>query len=90
MKLEFKPKFSDGLVALDDISVGELFIYAKEDAVNPAIWMKIEGDKCLCIESNGEDSAITGYTSSGLIKRIKIWKVLDTTLVIHNHLVNED
>lgn len=88
MKLEFKPNVNDIFVALEDISVGELFIYAKEDAVNPPIWMKIDGDNYLCIETNGEEDLINGYTCDTLVKNSKIWKILDATLVIHNHVVN--
>lgn len=89
MKLEFKPVINSTLVSLDEIDVGEVFIYGQSGHLDSPVWMKTDSeDVYLCIESNGDDSAITGYTSSNLIKRSKIWKVLDTTLVIHNHVVH--
>lgn len=91
MKLEFKPNVNDILVSLEDISVGELFIYAKEDAVNPPIWMKTsDDDTCVCISSNGDSTTLQGDLSVSLVKTGNIWKVLDVTLVIHNHVVNGD
>ncbi|BBK09313.1 hypothetical protein [Klebsiella phage 05F01] len=91
MKLEFKPNVNDILVSLEDISVGELFIYAKEDAVNPPIWMKTsEEGTCVCISSNSDSTTWQGDLSGSLVKTGNIWKVLDVTLVIHNHVVNGD
>lgn len=91
MKLEFKPNVNDILVSLEDISVGELFIYAKEDAVNPPIWMKTSDDGvCVCISSNRDANTGQGDLSGSLVKTGNIWKVLDVTLVIHNHVVNGD
>lgn len=91
MKLEFKPNVNDILVSFEDISVGELFIYAKENAVNAPIWMKTSDDGiCVCISSNRNANTEQGDLSGSLVKTGNIWKVLDVTLVIHNHVVNGD